>query len=168
MRTNYNTNLPGFIIDVNHRIPEDSLVRKIDTVINQVPDEFFNKADRKVGRIGYPSRLMLKIILLAYAKNVFSGREIEKLLNTDLEIIWISQDTHMTYKTTNNFRSNRWVSKMIENLSEWLNNFLENKGSVKIDTAYIDGTIIAADTYKYGFIWKKSAKKFLEKLYLKL
>ena len=53
---------------------------------------------------------------------------------------------------------------LIDNLFDCLNYQLTQAKVINNDVAYIDGTIIRADSYKYGFVWRKSVIKFLGKL----
>ena len=36
------------------------------------------------------SKMMLKVVLYAYTQSVFSGRKIEKLLNDNIRMMWLS------------------------------------------------------------------------------
>ena len=42
------------------------------------------------GGISYHPKMMLKVVLYAYTQSVFSGRKIEKLLNDNIRMMWLS------------------------------------------------------------------------------
>ncbi len=66
----------------------------------------FDELKHHRGATSYHPKMMLKIILYAYTQYVFSGRKIEKLLNDNIRMMWLSQNQTPSSKTINRFRIN--------------------------------------------------------------
>ena len=56
----------------------------------------------------------MKMILFAYGRQVFLGRKIVQLNEEIIPMKWLSQDTYVSYKTINNFRSSKHANNLIE------------------------------------------------------
>ena len=55
--------------------------------------------------------MMLKIILYAYTKSIFSGRRIEAALSDSIRMVWLSQNQKPSYRTINRFRVHPIIDK---------------------------------------------------------
>uniref|UniRef100_UPI00210DD23B transposase n=1 Tax=Staphylococcus aureus TaxID=1280 RepID=UPI00210DD23B len=92
------------------------------------------------GATSYHPKMMLKIILYAYTKSVFSGRRIEKLLHDSIRMMWLAQD-----QTTN---KNVLDSNKVKATTE------QAKAEVKNPTQIISGTQVFQDP---AFVQPKTA-----------
>ena len=52
--------------------------------------------------------MMLKILLFAYSRRVFSGRQIERVLEENLPMMILADNRKISYHTINNFSFYRW------------------------------------------------------------
>ena len=52
--------------------------------------------------------------IFAYGRQVFLGRKIVQLNEEIIPMKWLSQDTYVSYKTINNFRSSKHANNLIK------------------------------------------------------
>ena len=58
--------------------------------------------------------MLMKMTLFAYGRQVFLGREIVQLNEEIIPMKWLSQDTYVSYKMMNNFRSSKHANNLIK------------------------------------------------------
>lgn len=75
---------------IDEYISENDPVRLVSSVIDKLDLSRLNKLYKEQGRSPYHPKMMLKVIIYAYMNNVYSCREIEKLLYRDTHYIWLS------------------------------------------------------------------------------
>ena len=63
------------------------------------------------GTSSYNPRMLLKVIVYAYLNNVYSGRQMEKLLVENIAYMWLSGMQTPDFRTINIFRSKRLADK---------------------------------------------------------
>ena len=148
-------------------IPFDSEARTFDEVFRRIDFKQYLVSKSDVGREGYNSVNMLKLILFCYMENITSSREIEKAARNDIRVMWLTDELKPSHQTINQFIKNH-LSNSIESIFHELNKYIINTQQIEIDKLYIDGTKIEANANKYKFIWKGSYEKFRDKLYLKI
>ena len=73
---------------------------------------------------------------------------------------WLSQDTTISYKTINNFRSSKEVSDLIKLAFIYFTKLLADNGMIEDQALFVDGTKIEADANKYSFTRKRAMEKF--------
>lgn len=66
------------------------------------------------GSSHFSSRYTFKMMLCAYARQVFSGRKMVQMNDEVIPMKWLSQDTYVSYKTINNFRSSKHANSLIK------------------------------------------------------
>ena len=98
---------------------------------------------------------------------VCSGRKMEKLLNRDVNFMWLSGMQRPDYNTINLFRKNR-LAGFIDNIFTQVVQMLVDANFISLEVQYIDGTKIEANANKYTFVWKKGTKTNQSKLDLKV
>jgi hypothetical protein len=108
--------------------------------------------------------MMLKILLFAYSRRVFSGRKIARMLEENLPMMILAGNRHISYHTINNFRSSNHANDVIKQCFVYFASLLEDEGLIRESAVFIDGTKIEADANKYTFVWKKAVEKYHAKL----
>ena len=87
MYKEYNMTQHTLPIETSVLIPANDISRYVyDTVETILETEFRHHR----GGISYHPKMMLKVVLYAYTQSVFSGRKIEKLLNDNIRMMWLS------------------------------------------------------------------------------
>ncbi|WP_201725826.1 transposase, partial [Lactobacillus helveticus] len=112
----------------------------------------------------YHPAMMLKILLFAYSRRVFSGRKIELMLEENLPMMVLAEHQKISYHTINNFRSSDHANELVKKSFLYFTNLLEAEGLINEGAIFIDGTKIEANANRYTFVWRKAAEKFHEKL----
>lgn len=121
---------------------------------------FYLKKRSHTGRPAFHPAMLLKMPLFAYTRQVFSGRKIVQMNQEVIPMKWLSQDTYVSYKTINNFRSSQHANQLIKSVFIYFTLLLRENGMIEDDTLFIDGTKLEADANKYSFTWKKAVTKY--------
>lgn len=121
-----------------------------------------------MGRIEYPPRVLLKILLYAYIRHIYSSREIERACRENIHFMYLlggypSPD----HNTICRFRS-KYLTGHEKELLEQMTAMLMEWGFVSLESVFIDGTKIEANANRYSFVWKKSTEKSRTKLQEKI
>ena len=98
--------------------------------------------------------------LFAYARQVFSGRKIVQMNEEVIPMKWLSQDTYVSYKTINNFRSSKHANNLIKTAFIYFTLLMRENGMIEDDALFIDGTKLEADANLYSFTWKRAIDKY--------
>ena len=125
---------------IDENIASNDPVRIVNTVVDTLDLEGFNKLYKETGRCPYHPKMMLKVIIYAYMNNIYSCRKIEKLLLRDIHYIWLAGNEHPDFITINRFRNR--VKEEINNVFTQLVLVLTDKGFISLEVEYIDGTKI--------------------------
>lgn len=164
MYKDYITGQTALTLNLDFTIPNNHLATVIGWFVNSIPEEVLLGDTAKTGRPAYHPAMMLKILLFAYSRRVFSGRKIELLLAENLPLMVLAEHQQISYHTINNFRSSDHANELVKKSFLYFTNLLETEGLINEGALFIDGTKIAADANRYTFVWRKAVEKFHEKL----
>ena len=150
-------------LDYTKIIPEDDEIHTFLKVMGRINIEKYLPKREGRGRNGYNQKKMLMTVLFAYMNRIYSLRQIEKAIRTDIRFMYLMEDEKPSFKTIGEFISS------LENDTHDI--FIEiNKAILAMDTSiedketlYIDGTAYEANANKFSFVWKKTALKTQQK-----
>ena len=142
---------------IDENIASNDPVRIVNTVVDTLHLEGFNKLYKETGRCPYHPKMMLKVIIYAYMNNIYSCRKIEKLLLRDIHYIWLAGNEHPDFITINRFRNR--VKEEINNVFTQLVLVLADKNSVVVLPALKDNAL--CDTVLYELIINATPEKIL-------
>lgn len=111
----------------------------------------------------YNPRMLLKVIVYSYLNNVYSGRQMEKLLVENIAYMWLSGRQAPDFRTINIFSGKRLAGKF-DSIFTRIVLLLNEEGLVSLKVQYIDGTKIESAANGYTFVWKGSTEKSKAKL----
>ena len=145
-------------------IAADDPVRLVSAVVERMDIEKIERSYSQDGRNEYPPRILLKVMIYAYMRMIYSSREIERACRENVCFMYLLGDCPVPdHNTIARFRAERLqglekelLEQFVELLAEW--------GFVSLATVFIDGTKIEANANRYSFVWKKSTEKKLTKL----
>lgn len=144
-------------------IPEDDEIHTFLRVMGRIKTEKYLPKKRNRGRNGYNPKRMLNTVLFAYMNHIYSLRQIEKAIKTDIRFMYLMEDEKPSFKTIGEF-----ISSLEGNIHDIFTEI--NKTILGMDTSiedkctlYIDGTAYEANANKFSFVWKKTALKTQEK-----
>ena len=163
--TGYQLKLP---IETEIFIAKDSPVRLLNAVVERMDISSITRSYSRMGRIEYPPRILLKILLYAYIRHIYSSREIERACRENIHFMYLLEGyPPPDHNTICRFRSKYLVGHEKE-LLEQMTAFLVKWGFVSLESVFIDGTKIEANANRYSFVWKKSTEKSRTKLLAKI
>lgn len=136
-------------------IPEQHLVRVVNQVIDEMDLSVLERGYKGGGTSSYHPRMLLKVIVYAYAEQIYSGRRIAKAVREHIPFMWIAGGNRPDFRTINRFRSERLKGKIQAVFTEVLA-YLIDANYVKYEHYFIDGTKIEANANRYSYVWKKS------------
>ena len=163
MYQNYITGQTTLSLNLDFSIPANHIASVISEFVDSIPNEVILETTSNTGRPAYHPAMMLKILLFAYSRRVFSGRKIERMLEENLPMMILADNRKISYHTINNFRSSDHANKVIKQCFVYFTSLLD-EGLIRENAVFIDGTKIEADANKYTFVWKKAVEKYHAKL----
>ena len=164
MYQNYTTGQTALTLNLDFTIPNNHLATVIGWFVDSIPEDVLLGDSAKTGRPAYHPAMMLKILLFAYSRRVFSGRKIELMLEENLPMMVLAEHQQISYHTINNFRSSDHANELVKKCFLYFTNLLEQEGLINEGAIFIDGTKIEADANRYSFVWRKAVEQFHEKL----
>jgi len=150
-------------MDIEVLIPEHHLCRIVDTAVESMNPLLLASLHKTGGRPPYHPKMMLKIILYAYATRIYSARQIAKQLSENIYFMWLSGNQQPDFRTINRFRSSRMKDNIYQVFFSIVD-LLCKEGLVKLEDYYFDGTKFEANANRYTFVWRKSTEKYDQKL----
>ena len=164
MYQNYTTGQTALTLNLDFTIPNNHLATVIGWFVDSIPEDVLLGDSAKTGRPAYHPAMMLKILLFAYSRRVFSGRKIALMLEENLPMMVLAEHQQISYHTINNFRSSDHANELVKKCFLYFTNLLEQEGLINEGAIFIDGTKIEADANRYSFVWCKAVEQFQEKL----
>lgn len=158
--TNDNLLLPPSLGEL---IPGNDPVRVVHRIIEQIDLTSLYRKYSRLGSHAYHPRLMLKLIVYAYLRNVYSSRRIEELCRNDIRFLWLNGMDVPDHNTINRFRSGR-LKGVLKEVFSTIVKFLVAEGLVSLDRIYTDGTKIESAANRYTFVWGKSISTHISKI----
>jgi transposase len=107
----------------------------------------------------YDLSAMLKLVLFAYTRSVFSSRRIQQFAEENMPARWLTQEMVPSYRTIARFRISADLETLIETGLDQLVDYLRQRHMID-EVTFIDGTKILADANKFSFVWKKNTIRF--------
>lgn len=138
-------------------------VRIVNEIIDKIDIEPLEREYKGGGTSSYNPKMLLKVLVYGYLRNVYSSRKIEEMLKENIHMMWISGMNKPDHHTINRFRSER-LKKVLEKIFSQIVELLIEAGQLSIKEIYIDGTKIEANANKYTFVWGKAVKKNKERI----
>jgi transposase len=143
-------------------IPQHHLVRVVNLVVDQMDlSDLINQYEGG-GTSSYHPKMMVKVLLYGYSMKLYTGRKLAKALQQDVTFMWLAAYNRPDFRTLNLFRSGI-LKETIEELFKQLLLFLVDRGYIKIENYFTDGTTFSADASKHKMVWKKNAERFKQK-----
>ena len=159
----YQLRLP---LDIEILIPKDDRVRLVDAVISSLDLSCLYSTYQRIGRMHYPPSVLLKVIVYAYSKHIFSSRDIEAACRENINFMFLLQNCPPPdHNTIARFRSEH-LPLLSDEITSEMTDLLISLGEVSFaDSAvFIDGTKIEANANKYSFVFKKRVQTDFNKL----
>ena len=147
-------------------IPKNHLVRVVNTIVDELDLSTLYDRYPGGGCPAYHPQMMLKVMIYAYSQKTYSSRQIAKALRENINFIWLSGGNTPDFRTVNRFRSD--MKDIIEDVFYEVVHLLVDKGYIRLESYFLDGTKIEANANKYTFVWNKAVKGYDRKLDIKV
>lgn len=148
-----------FPLDLSSLVPAKHLVRQIDVVVDRVELDKLRVPFSDNGASSYHPRMMLKVIIYAYATKNYSSRNIAAMLRQDVTYMWLSGIQTPDFNTVNRFRS-VYMKDVLEDVFSEVLLFLHEHHFIRFENYFVDGTKLEADAGKYSHVWKKNTERY--------
>lgn len=148
-------------------IPPNHLVRVVNDAIEKMDLSILLKQYKGGGTSSYHPKMMLKVLIYAYAQRIYASRQIAKALRENIHFMWISGNSRPDFRTINRFRS-VVMRDIIEEVFADVMRLLMEEGYVKLDHYFLDGTKLEANANKHKAVWAKSTKRYKDQLQKKI
>lgn len=162
-KPNFQGQVSLFPARLDQNIAQDSPVRLIDQIVDQLDITNIQSTYQGGGTSSYHPRMMVKVLFYAYMNNIYSCRKIEKQLLENVHYMWLSGNQTPDFRTVNNFRSLH-LKDAVNHLFTQVVLMLVEMGHISLQTVYIDGTKMESRAGRYTFVWRKSVEKNKAKL----
>lgn len=149
--------------DIEELIPENHLVRVVNTAIDKMDLKPLLARYKGGGTSSYHPKMMLKVLVYAYTQRIYSSRQIAKALRENIHFMWISGNSRPDFRTINRFRGEVMRGIMEQVFASVLELLIE-EGYVKLENYFLDGTKIEANANRYSYVWAKSTRNYKNKL----
>jgi transposase len=151
-------------IDVEHLIEEHHPARGIWEVVQGLDVSKYEAAIRsrrgEVGRAAWPPRLLIAIWLYGYSRGVTSARELERQMEYEPGLMWLTGMEVINHHTLSDFRIEQ--GEALTNLLTQMIVALSEAGLVKMELVAHDGTKIRAQAGVDSFRREARLKEKLE------
>ena len=111
------------------------------------------------GTSSYHPKMMLKVLVYAYCKKIYTTRKIVEALEENIHFKWIVAENTPDFRTINEFRGKRMKAVIVEVFSAVVE-YLVAGGYIKLENYYLDGTKIEADANKHKVVWEKRKNRY--------
>src|SRR5579872_1941997 len=144
-------------------IPSTHPVRVVDSVIESLDLSGVLASYAGGGASFHDPSMLLKVVVYAYLRNIYSSRKMEEALKENIHFMWLSGQNRPDHNTLARFRSGRLRTSLREVFSQVVLLLAEN-GSLSLEESYVDGTKMEANAGRYTFVWGRSIKANKEKM----
>lgn len=157
--------LPPYLDDL---IDKQHLVRVISHLVDNIDIGILStklKSNKynQGGNLPYHPCMMLKILIYSYARGIFTCRKIARQLRENVHFMWLSGMQHPDFRTINRYRSDYFKEILPQIFSEVLYVLAKHK-LINLNTVFVDGTKISADSNKHKVVWSKNVERYRSKL----
>jgi len=148
-------------------IPAGHIVRIINEFIETIDLSVLVATYKGGGTSSYHPKMLLKVLIYAYVKKIYSSRSIAAELRENIHFMWLSGGNRPDFRTINRFRGER-LGETIQEVFAQLVLYLASQGYINLTHHFIDGTKIEANANKFSYVWKKSTSKYQRDLMKKV
>lgn len=148
---------------LSEMISSKHIVRTINEAIERIEVGSLMTQYKGGGASSYHPKMMLKVLVYAYSQRIYSSRRIAKALREDITFMWLSGENTPNFRTINDFRGSR-MKAVIDDVFTAVLEYLIEKGYVKLENYFVDGTKLEANANKGKVIWAKRRATYEKKV----
>lgn len=157
------------MFDYNSRVPDDSPVRLLNTVLEELDYTELLCCYSSCGRKPKLDPVTIfKIIVYVMSEGIYSTREMAEPCRKNMEYIWLMNGMYVPSHMVFGRFFQRIPEEVLHRLSAQLVQKIFTLEGIAPDELYIDGTKIEANANRYTSVWKKSVQRRLGRCQEKL
>jgi transposase len=138
-------------------------VRIVNDVVEKIDLKLLEQKYKGGGTSSYHPKMMLKIMVYSYLRNIYSSRKMEAAVKENIHFMWLSGMQTPDHNTINSFRGVR-LKDTLKDIFTQIVQLLAAEGLVSLKEVYVDGTKIESVANRYTFVWGNSIKANKEKI----
>jgi transposase len=139
------------------------LVRVVNETIEKLDLSALVKKYKGGGASSYHPKMLLKVLVYAYCKKIYTSRKIAAALRENIHFMWLSGGQYPDFHTINDFRGKR-MKEVTETIFAEVLAYLVEAGYVKLEHYFVDGTKIEADANKHKVVWAKRKETYQKRV----
>jgi transposase len=140
-------------------IPDGHIVRIVNDFIEAIDLTALIATYKGGGTSSYHPKMLLKVLVYAYTKKIYSSRMIAAALRENIHFMWLSGGNRPDFRTINRFRGER-LAETIQEVFAKLVLYLASRGYIDLSHYFTDGTKIEANANKHSYVWKKTTNRY--------
>jgi transposase len=144
-------------------VPLNHPVRVVNEVVERIDISGLEAGYKGGGTSSYHPRLLLKVVVYGYLRNIYSSRKMEQALNENVHFMWLSAGARPDHNTINDFRGKR-LKGQLKAIFNQVVVLLAESGAVTLKEVVLDGTKIEANANRYTFVWGKAIRVSRERI----
>ena len=144
-------------------VPQNHPVRVVNEVIERIDIGALEASYKGGGTSSYHPRMLLKVVVYGYLRNIYSSRKLEQAVNENVHFMWLAAGAKPDHNTIADFRSKR-LKDHLKKIFNQVVMLLAEEGAVSLKEVVLDGTKIEANANRYTFVWGKAIKVSRERI----
>jgi transposase len=144
-------------------IEADHLVRVVNEAIEKLDLSALLRQYKGGGTSSYHPKMLLKVLVYGYSKKIYTSRKIAEALRENIYFMWLSGGNQPDFRTINDFRGSR-MKGVIDEVFAAVVEYLIERGYVKLEQYFVDGTKIAADANPHKVVWAKRKETYQKRV----
>lgn len=144
-------------------VPSNHPVRVVNEVIERIDIGELERTYKGGGTSSYHPRMLLKVVVYGYLRNIYSSRKLEQALAENVHFMWLAAGARPDHNTIADFRSRR-LKDHLKKIFASVVVLLAEAGAVSLKEVVLDGTKIEANANRYTFVWGKAIKVSRERI----
>lgn len=144
-------------------VPRNHPVRVVNEVIDRIDISSLESSYKGGGTSSYHPRMLLKVVLYGYLRNIYSSRKLEQAVNENVHFMWLAAGAKPDHNTIADFRSKR-LKGHLKKIFNQVVMLLAEEGAVSLKEVVLDGTKIEANANRYTFVWGKAIRVSRERI----
>lgn len=152
--------------DLSDIIAKDHIARLISHAVEGMDISFIEHTYSPNGQHAYDPRMLLKILVYAYAIGLRGSRKIADRLKEDIVCMWLGGRQTPDFRTISDFRKEKLVD--FKRIFDQVLSLCFNMGVVRVGKVSLDGTKILASASRNKAVYRTNLKKRRELIHEKV
>lgn len=144
-------------------VPLNHPVRVVNEVLERIDIGELEGTYKGGGTSSYHPRMLLKVLVYAYLRNMYSSRKMEEACRENVHFMWLTGGAKPDHNTINDFRGKR-LGEHLKKIFNQVVVLLSEQGAITLREIVLDETKIEANANRYTFVWGKAIKTSRERI----